>query len=335
VVPKRATNPAAAELHELERRLAAGEAHVVQFDDVTYTPRLLAEVDSLAARFGDLLEVRFYGHVAGGFDCAMLENVPAVTNLSLDCLLRASNIEVLAQLAHLRRLSLGIEGLTVANVLAYPNLRRLRELSVGETKSIALDLSPLGSFSELEDLVICAQTHGIQALTAIQSLRRLRLNRIGKQTRLDFLSELDNLYTLTLVLGGRASIAEIDTPRLLELDISLVRGLADLGDLSRFRGLTSLRIDNQARLEGIAFSPANAELRSVYLFDCKSLRTISGLETLPRLEHLRIGSPVLGPEELLSLKLPPSLASCALYTNKKRENELITAELRARGYRDA
>ena len=159
------------------------------------------------------------------------------------------------------------------------------------------------------------------------------LSRIGKETRLDFLSELDNLRTLGMVLGSRASIAEIELSQLAELDISLVKGLVDLGDLSRFRGLSSLRIDQQARLEAIAFSPANAELRSVYLLHCKSLRTLSGLETLPRLEQLCIWSPVLDRQELLSLKLPPSLEICALYTKKEREDALIRAELDARGYR--
>jgi len=335
VVPKRVTDPTVAELCNVEQRLAAGEAHVVQFSDVTYTPRLLAEVDSLAASFGDLLEVRFYGHQSGSFDCEVLEKIPAVTNLSLDCLLRASNIEVLAQLAHLRRLSLGVEELDATNVLAYPNLRSLRDLTVGETKTKAFDLAPLEGFSELENLRICGQTRGIQALTAIRSLKRLWLNRIGKATRLDFLSELHNLQTLGLLLGGRGSVAEIEMPRLVELDICRVQGLTDLGDLARFRGLASLRVDEQARLEGIAFSHANAALRSVYLLHCKSLRTLSGLETLPRLEELRIWSPVLDRQELLALKLPPSLAICALYTKKEREDALIRAELQARGYRES
>jgi protein phosphatase 1 regulatory subunit 7 len=335
VVPKRVTDPAVAELRHVAQRLAAGEAHVVQFSDVTYTPSLLAEVDSLAVRFGDLLEVRFYGHRNGGFDCAMLEKIPAVTNLSVDCLLRVSNIEVLARLAHLRTLSLGVEELAATHVLGYPNLRRLRDLTVGETKTKALDLSPLEGFSELEALRICGQTRGIQALTAIRSLKRLWLNRIGRGTHLEFLSGLDNLQTLGLLLGGRSSIAEIDMPRLAELDICRVQGLGDLGDLSRFRGLVSLRIDEQARLERVAFSAANAELRRVYLLHCKSLRTLSGLEMLPRLEELRIWSPVLDRQELLGLKLPPSLAICALYTKKEREDALIVAELRARGYRES
>ena len=78
----------------------------------TYTPSLLAAVGLLAARFGDLLEVRFYGHQQGSFNCATLEKLPAVTNLSIDCLPRASNVEALAQLTNLRRLSLGIEELS-------------------------------------------------------------------------------------------------------------------------------------------------------------------------------------------------------------------------------
>ena len=327
---RRGKQPGAHELVAIHRALAVDPA----VEQSGQRRRHQLRKRHLAARFGDLLEVRFYGHETGGFDCAVLEKIPSVTNLSIDCLRRASNIEALAQLAHLNTLSLGIEELSDADVLAYPNLRRLRDLTIGESKSDALDLSHLNAFSELERLRICGHTRGIQALTAVRSLKCLWLNRIGKQTRLDFLSELDNLHTLGLLLGGRASIAEIELPHLAELDISLVKGLVDLGDLARFRELRSLRIDQQARLEAIAFSQANAELRSVYLVHCKSLRSLSGLENLPRLEQLLIWSPVLNRQELLSLKLPQSLAICSLYTSKEREDALIRAELDARGYRE-
>lgn len=334
VVPKRTTNPTAAELDDVERQLQAGDAVVVQFDAPTYTDDSLARIDALAARFGRLLEVRFYSHVGTSFDCAVLERLPATANLSVDCLRSASNLEGLANLTRLERLSLGVEELEDDDILGYPNLRSLEELSLGETRTAKVELSFLSSFIRLKRLLISGQTRGIRALTKLSSLETLALNRIGKQTSLEFVSELTKLQHLSLLLGARASIAEIDLPELSELEVSRVLGLTDLGDMARFRGLTSLCVENQARIERIAFSPANAALHMIRVFHCKSLRELGGLEALPALEHLRVGTTALDREALLALRLPPKLEICALYTGKEREDERLRAALAERGYRE-
>ncbi|HEX2733314.1 MAG TPA: hypothetical protein VHM70_17005 [Polyangiaceae bacterium] len=71
----------------------------------------------------------------------------------------------------------------------------------------------------------------------------------------------------------------------------------------------------------------------IRISQCKSLREVSGLETSLKLEHLVIGGTALDQQALLSLKLPPGLQVCSLYTNKEREDRLIHAALAARGYR--
>ena len=145
MLPKRITDPSEVELHDDGAASRPGEA--LTSSSVTRPIRRVARRSGFArGRFGDLLEVRFYGHHQGSFDCAILEKLPAVTNLSIDCLPRASNVEALAQLTNLRRLSLGIEELSDPNVLAYPNLRGLRDLTVGETRAALSTSHTCGAF---------------------------------------------------------------------------------------------------------------------------------------------------------------------------------------------
>ena len=332
MVPSRITNPSPDHLASIAQRLADGESLVVQFDDPGYTPALLAQLDGLCATFGERLEMRFYGHYGADFDCRALENLPRVVNLSVDCLQRAENTDLLGQLGFLRRLSIGIFQLEDNDILRFPNLRSVLHLAVTETKTKAINLSHLAAFSRLEDLRIAGHTRGLAALQELPSLESLALSLIGKKTSLAFTNQIASLRSLSLLLGGRASIAEIETPRLEKLEVCRVLGLTELGDLSRFRGLTWLSVEDQARVTGLSFSTPDSKLETIRIFNCKALREVTGLEALSRLEHLRIGETAMELEALLALRFPPSLKVCALYTGRERENTRIREVLDSRGY---
>ena len=335
MVPSRITNPGPPQLAGIAQRLADGESLVVQFDGPGYGPALLDELDNLCATFGEQLEMRFYGLANTPFDCRALEQLPRVANLSVDCLQRAENTELLGQLAFLRRLSLGIFELEDDDILRFPNLRSLRHLAVSETKTKAIDLSHLSAFSSLEHLRIVGHTRGLEALQELPSLESLALSQIGKQTSLAFTNQIANLRSLSLLLGGRSSIAEIAAPQLQRLEVCRVQGLAELGELSRFRELTWLSVSDQARVTGLGFSAPDSKLETLRIFNCKSLREVSGLENLPRLQDLVIGETAMDPEALLALRFPPSLQICGLYTVRERENKKIREVLDSRGYRDS
>src|SRR5205814_8856584 len=98
------------------------------------------------------------------------------------------------------------------------------------------------------------------------------------------------------------------------LEVCRVLGLVELGSLARFRELTWLSVSDQARLTGLNFSAPDSKLKMIRLVNCKSMRALSGLETLSRLEDLLISRTAMTPEALLALRLPPSLRHCALYT---------------------
>jgi hypothetical protein len=334
MLPKRVENAEEADLLSIERRLGAGEPLILQFNAPTYTRELLRKVDSFCSEFRDQLTVRFYGHYGTSFDCRTLESVPNVTSLDVDCLQRADNIQSLAELPSLNRISIGIFELEDNEILRFANLSAVRFLSIGDTRTKAVELSFLGEYSNLECLRISGHTRGLEAVAKAPSLNSLALNCIGKKTRLGFVSRVPNLRALSLLLGGRSSIAEIELRQLQDLEIVRVQGLSDLGEISRFPELTSFAIEDQIRIENLSFSPCCSKLNSVRIFNCKSLRTISGLKNLTQLEHLRIGRTSMTVDALLALELPPSLKTCGIYTGKERENQRIREVLGSRGYQE-
>lgn len=102
---ERIQNPSSVERAVIESKIAEGCHVILQFDGPRYTPELLRKINNLCGELGQDLEVRFYGHK---FDASHLRFLPDVAALSVDCLLEATNLSALNDLANLRRLSLGI-----------------------------------------------------------------------------------------------------------------------------------------------------------------------------------------------------------------------------------
>lgn len=333
-VPSRINDPDAAELTTVGERLTAGERLIVQFSEALYTSAQLDVIDALCAQHGSALEVRFYGHYRSVFDGGVLLQIPSVVNLSVDCLQEVRNIDAIAQLSNLRELSLGVFDITDTRLLRFPNLRSLRSLALGDTRSKNLDLSYLVDYVSLESLRVSGHTKGIEAISSSPALASLTLSCISKSTRLTFISTMRNLKRLRLILGGRPSISEVEAPQLHELEVIRVRGLAELAGLDRFPGLRSLAVEDQIRIERLSFTPANSELLDLRIFNCKTLRELSGLEHLGQLRQFRVGRTALDPDQLLAWRMPTTLEVCAVYTGKERENRRIRKALDARGYRE-
>ena len=79
-------------------------------------------------------------------------------------------------------------------------------------------------------------------------------------------------------------------------------------------------------------SPVNKDLETLRIFNCKTLRNLTGLNYAPHLRHLRIGTTMLDVELLIAQPLSRSLKIFAFYTGKTRENAKIRARLDELGY---
>jgi protein phosphatase 1 regulatory subunit 7 len=332
--PERIQNPNSVERPAIEAKIAAGRHVILQFDKPVYSSELLGKINNLCGELGQNLEVRFYGHYGDKFDAAHLRFLPDVAALSIDCLHEAANLSALGDLSNLRRLSLEIHQLNEPGFLKSLQLQNLEQLALGETVKSSLDLSPLQMCSKLTELHLVGHTRNIDCLTRLPGLRKLSLRQISKKQNLEFVSKIQILKHLIIILGGRTDILEIQHAALEELEILRVLGFSSLDNLNAFPSLRSLVIEDQIRLEKIDFTAASQNIQSIGIFNCKKLRNLEGLNHLANLKSIRIGMTAIEMDSILQQRLPAPLKTFGFYTGKKKENAMARAKLDAMGYQE-
>ena len=235
---------------------------------------------------------------------------------------------------NLRRLSLGIYQLDDPHILKELKLHNLERLAISETAKANIDLAPLEGCGKLADFYLVGHTKNIDCLSRIPMLRMLSLGHIPKKQSLDFVSRIQSLRRLVVILGGRANISEIQHPLLEDLEILRVLGFNNIDSIEALPSLRLLAIEDQIRLENVRFSQANQNIQSLRIFNCKTLRNLEGLDWLTELKSIRIGVTALDFEPLLKQRLAASLKVFAFYTGKTKENATIRKKLDSLGYRE-
>nr|WP_315212593.1 hypothetical protein [uncultured Duganella sp.] len=311
--------------------VAAGERVIVQFGRSGYTNEQLAELNQLAKLHGRGLEIRFFGHYGEVFDGTFLRRLPDSMCVSLDCLSHARNLDALSHIEDLQELRLGVFELDDAEVLARCNAASMKVLSLGATRKRNIDLSHLARFAALESLHSTGETKNIEAICGLPILRDLSLSSFRKKDDIAFVSNLARLVSLRLMLGGRASIAELAAPALENLEVIRVQGLEDIGDCSRFESLRRLRVEDQIRLKGVRVA-SNPGLQEISIINCKNFQRIDGLDALPSLWSLRLFQTAVDYSTLMDGPLPATLSHVAFYTAKSRRDNEIAEDLRRRGF---
>jgi protein phosphatase 1 regulatory subunit 7 len=331
---QRIDDPVSISNEEIDKFVSEKILPIIQFSERCYSSEILSMVDSLCLQYGDKLEVRFYSHWKKPFDAKVLKNIPNVRNLSLDCLDTITNPDKIGELEKLQALSFGVHYFDDKEFLTKIRLEPLKRLSIGGTKKKNINLSHLSRCLKLEYLGIVGHTKNFEVLSSLPKLRELFLSSIGKKQNLNVLNEIKLLESLTLFLGGRESIKEVTNPSLAELIIIRVRGLSDLGDLSRFPRLKCLQVEDQIQIKKILFSKPQEELVDMKLLNCKGLVSIAGLKLLSKLNHLRISSTQVDIDNLIGLTLPQNLDIFAFYTGKSKRDKEIIELLSGEGYRE-
>lgn len=329
----RISNPETLDLNAIEDDLKVGNEVIIQF---TYIPKsqLLSDINILCSKHNSNFNVRFYGDAYGTFDCKILHKIPHVKSLSLDCIMHAKDLDVLAELSHLQSLDLGIYQLQETEILQSESFKNLTKLSLGTVKTNALNLAYLSSYVELKSLVICVHTKNIEAVGSISHLESLGLYSVSK-VPLNFVNNLHHLKAFKLLLGGRDNFDEIEENTIEYMDICRVRGFNNFNNLANFKALKTLVIDEQIQLKSLDINENLAALTSLRLRDCKTFASLTGLKNLTSLEHLQIWKTNLKFESLLTLGLPKTLKAFSFCTTKKKEDLLINLQLLALGYREA
>ena len=116
------------------------------------------------------------------------------------------------------------------------------------------------------------------------------------------------------------------------LDVLWVRGFNSLNDISRFKNLKQLLIEDNIQLPKVHFEKVQPHLTDLKILNCKTLSSLAGLENLPLLTQLRIYKTNLDFDNVIKQKLPPNLKTFAFYTTKKKIDDEIKKTLQSKGY---
>jgi len=305
------TDPERVDVDALGAEIArGGSAPRIQFSGRRQcAPEVLAQLNGCCARFGAGLVVRFFGFYNDSFDAAILAHIPEVRSLIID-VHAATDIEIIGQLEHLEELGLGVFEGNYPNILASPRLKRLRKLILIDNRRNNVDLSPLIEFTDLTELLLCAHARNIEILGKRHGIRKLALNKMRTATQFHWIHDMQGLRDLTILLGARASIDEVQHSHLERLRIDRIRGLETIA-LESFPGLSHLHIEDQARVTMLNVAPLASTLQRMTVWNCKELARIEGLGSMKKLEFLWLGKTSLDAEEILK-EFPTGLRELTL-----------------------
>lgn len=330
ILQNRIQNPKELDRQLIEQQIKSGWDVIVQFSDKFYTDELLNEINNLCKHYDSHFGVRFYGHT---FDCKNLERIPDVKYLSLDCMLEVKNLEIVTKLMYIERFGLGIFEMKETEILGAENLHKIKYLMLTDTRTKAFNLEHLRNYHNLTTLMVCGHTKNIDAIGELHKLNQLNLNSISK-VPLHFINKLKELKTLKIILGGRSNIEEIEKNDIENLEIVWVRGFNNLSNISNFGRLKTLQIEDNIQLNELHFDHHLEDLEDFKLLNCKTFTTLSGIEKLKKLSHLRIYKTAIDFENFVKLPRPDSLKILAFYTSKAKIDKIIKERLKSMGYTD-
>jgi len=329
----RINNPEKIDRLLIDQELKEGKLVIVQFSGKNYSDKLLAELNEICLNYDENFSVRFYGHYSETFDCKTLLKLPNLKALWLDCLTKVDNLKTLTELLNLKRLSLGIFELKETEIFNSKNFQTLRELIIGETKTKALDLKYLEDFKFLDYLTICGHTKNIDLIGRLNNIEYLGLNSISKVS-LNFVNNLKKLKTLKFILGGRENIDEIEGNEIETLEIVRVRAFNSFKNISRFKKLKNLLIEDQIRLKELNFDGKLPHLKDFKLINCKTFNSVHGLNNLSSLKQIRIYKTDITFDEFIKQPLPKGLEILTFYTTRSKIDKIIQNKLLEMGYKN-
>ncbi len=327
------TDPTSLDTNLIDKELKEGKHVIVQFSKSIYTHEMLIELNKLCNIYDNSFGIRFYEHDYTAFDAETLETIPDVKCLYIDCLHFADNLYSLNTLINLQKLSLGVYELKDTEILELNNLKKITDLTLWETKTKALNLQYLEEYSILNHLRLRSHTKNIFAIENLKNLNYLSLELI-KNTPVSFINSLKNLKTLKFILGGRENIQEIEDNEIEYLDIEGVRGFNDLSNISKFRKLKILGIEDNTQLKRLDFKSYHPFLQRMFISNCKTFDSLTGLCNLTSLERIGIYKTDIDFDNFIQQDLPNSLKAIRFFTSKRKLDEKIKSKIKQLGYTD-
>lgn len=277
------------------------------------------------------MEIRIYGHYASECDLSIVKNIPDVQNLSVDCLINATNIDTISQLQKLNSLSVGIHNLESLEFLkGVPST--LKKLRIGATRSKKPDLMALNRFHELEELYIEGQNKNIEEVGQLSSLKKLVL-RSTSPGDIRFIRKLENLWSLDIKLGGIKDLNPLEgLQNIRYLELWQIQGLSDISVISSLVGLEYLYLQALRNIVQLPDTSLLINLRCVYLETMKGLKDVSGVLKSPSLEeYIHVSAHNMQPDQYIELLKLPTLKKALFGFGSDKNNKIIEEQMQIYG----
>lgn len=267
------------------------------------------------------VEIRIYGYYSADCDLTFLHWLPNLVNLSIDCVMDASNAECIGELQNLQSLAIGIYSLDNFDFLQNIPSQSLTKLSLMTTRSKRPEISALSRFKNLRTLYIEGQQKGIESIAMLTQLEDLTLRSVSPDN-LDFLKSLSQLWSLDIKLGGTTNLNALQgMSQIKYLELWQIRGLNDIDIISSLTGLQNLFLQS---LKNITHIPNLSELHSlkrIYLENMKGLMDVSGLSTAPALQEFSYAMAGGMPTDYETLLRQPSLERASVWFGSSKKND--------------
>lgn len=302
--------------------LASGEPVV---DEIVARDDYLDRIQQACAEAGESLTIRFYDHLGEEFDASLLDALDEIRSLAVEVVGGIAQPEAVGRLPRLAKLTFSPRGRTRPEMLDVMRVQRLEHLTLGDTATPLLDLTPLREAAGLRTFRLLGQAANLEAIGECAGLTELSIHPTDKVS-LGFISRLQRLEALKFSLGRTRSIEDVGSlPALLDLSFHQVHMLEELGDLQRFPRLRRLQIEQQRKLKRLKVGGRNAELEHI---DASGIDSIDGFSSLPALKSLFVFD---GGLPLDWSRLPPTLTHFAIAPRSLRARQAHFAQVRERG----
>ncbi|WP_046227009.1 leucine-rich repeat domain-containing protein [Paenibacillus dauci] len=268
-------------LEEVQQLAASPDLRIIQCAEVLEPAAWKLLNEHLFPVRQDIL-LRLYGFYDSVCDLGVLEILPQLTRLSVECEGEFQHLDAVAALPKLVQLQLSLTQLTDLDILERIPLA-LEHLHIGRTQSRRPDLQVLARFQQLHHLHIEGHHKGIEVISQLSQLKQLTLQSITVSD-LQFVQPLSNLDQLIIRLGGIRDLSALDNNQSIRyLELSQIKGLEDISVISSLTGLQYLFLQALPHIYALPSLSGLHYLRKVALENMKGLRDISTLEYAPAL----------------------------------------------------
>ncbi|MGK4568139.1 hypothetical protein [Flavobacterium sp. 3HN19-14] len=165
---------------------------------------------------------------------------------------------------------------------------KLKHFGIEETKSIAVNVSFIKNFKDLESLYVDGMKKGLDSIHALTNLKKITFRGI-KLENLDFLIDLKDLEELNLLFGSYKNLDSLSNlKKIKNIEFSRVRQIPNFDFLNSMENLEKIEFEGMAKMEEIPNLSRLTKLKRIHINNNLRLSKIENIKKIPNLKLLQI-----------------------------------------------